>query len=200
MRVSLFTVLILSACGNSPHPSQPYDLTLSGALAPLGPQGDVAVSTVHLHLTNVSAVSDRSSSDGRAQVASLDLQPGASVDQDLPTAPPGLYSALALDFGDSVEPGLSIEAVWNMMPVHVSLYGGPYDVACDSPAPLELGRRARLSLSIDSSSWFSTVNLRRTSVDPDDNGIVLSNDDNSDVAMSLLINVVGSLKLDCAND
>ncbi len=192
--------MILSACGNSPQSSEPYDLVLHGALAPLGPQGAVAVSTVHLHLTNVSAVSDRSSTDARALVPSLDLQPGASVDHDLPTAPPGLYSALALDFGDSVEPGLMIEAVWNMNPVHVSLYGGPYDVACADPAPLELGRRARLSLSIDSSTWFSTVDLNRTTVDPDDNGIVLSNDDNEQVGNALLINVVGSLKLDCAND
>jgi hypothetical protein len=190
----------MSACGNSPHPQQPYDLTLHGSLAPLGPQGAVAVSTIHLHLIDVSAVSDRSSGDARAQVASLDLQPGASVDHDLPNAPPGLYSALALTFGDSVEPGLQLEAVWNMMPVHVMIYGGPYDVACAQPAPLQLGRRARLSLALDPSTWFSTVNLARTTVDPDDNGIVLSNDDNEEVASSLLINVVGSLKLDCAND
>ncbi len=194
------TLLLASACGNSPHAAQPYDLALHGALLPLGPQGDVAISTVHLHLTGVSAVSDRSSADDRTQVAALDLVPGGAVDRDLPTAPPGLYSAVALTFGDSVEPGLQAEAVWHMMPVHVSVYGGPYDVACAQPVSLQLGRRAKLSLQLDSSTWFTNLNLSRTSVDPDDNGIVLSNDDNADVALSLLINVVGSLKLDCAND
>ncbi len=193
-------LFIVAGCGNTSATAPVYDLTLHAELAPLTPSGEVAISTARLFLSGVTAVSDRSSSDARARVASIALTPGDATDQDLPSAPPGLYSAVALMLGDASTPGLDVQAVWNEKPVHATLAGGPYAIACADPVALALGSRARLALSADPARWFDGVDLSGVTSDADDNGIVLSEDDNQPQANLLLINVVASLKLDCGSN
>ncbi|HZS41062.1 MAG TPA: hypothetical protein VFF06_29740 [Polyangia bacterium] len=199
MRIAL-AALALTACGNASRPAPPYDLSLHAECGALQSANGVAISTVHLRLVGVTAVSDRASADGRAQVAEIDLSPGGAVDQDLPSAPPGLYSAVQLALGDAANAGVDVQAVWNGEPLHATVFGGPFDVACPTAAPLQLGRRAHLALHADPAAWFGGVDLASATTDSDDVGLLLSNDDNAPQAQQLLINVVASLKLDCSAD
>jgi hypothetical protein len=198
MRRLAALAVAMVGCGSPPPPQPVHDLALHAELAALEPSSDISISAAHLHLTGVTAVSDRSSSDPRAQVAAIDLSAGDSLDEDLPAAPPGLYSAVELTIGDANAPGIDVQAVWQATAIHVTISGGAFDVGCASPVTVALGDRARLSLRGDPASWFAGVDLSGVESDADDNGIVIGDDDNAPQAAVFLSNVLASLTLDCA--
>ena len=76
----------------------------------------------------------------------------------------------------------------------------PFDVGCPSPVRLDPGQRAQLTLGADPTSWFDGLDLGSAASDVDDNGIVISDDDNRPLAMALRANVLASFALDCASE
>ncbi len=151
-----------------------------------------------MHLSALHAVSDRSAVDPRAAANDVDLALGDAVDVALPSAPPGLYSAVDALLGSSADIGLDVQAVWHTARVHATLYSAPFDVGCAAPVAVDPGHRARLDVQIDPTVWFSGLDLGSATSDPDDAGIVISPDDNRPLAMVLLGNVITSFTLDCA--
>jgi hypothetical protein len=155
---------------------------------------DVAIASVALHLSALTAVSDRSAADARATASDVALGLGDASDLTLPAAPPGLYSAVDTELAS---PGVDVQAVWNAARVHATLASTPFDVGCPTPARLDPGQRVELTLHADPAAWFDGIDLGDAISDVDDNGIVISSDDNRELALTLAANVVASFTLDC---
>jgi len=191
--------LALFAGCHASSPTPPAGgLTLHVGVATAPTAGDVAIASVAMHLSALRAVSDRSAVDPRAAATDVDLALGDSVDLALPSAPPGLYSAVDALLGSSADTGRDVQAVWNTARVHATLVSAPFDVGCAAPVQLDPGHRARLTVMIDPASWFDGLDLANATSDPDDAGIVISPDDNRPLAAALLANVVASFSLDCS--
>ena len=180
----------------APPPAGGLTLHVELATAPIG--SDVAIASVAMHLSALRAVSDRSADDARAAATDVDLALGDSVDVALPSAPPGLYSAVDAVLGSSADIGLDVQAVWHMARVHATLPTAPFDVACANPVQLDPAHGARLTVAVDPAGWFDGVDLGNATSDPDDAGIVISPDDNAPLSAALLANVMASFTLDCA--
>jgi hypothetical protein len=198
MRLAALTcALLLAGChASSPAPAA-GGLVLDVALADAPTGSAVAIASVSLHLSRLAAVSDRSADDARATVSDVALMLGDHSETMLPTAPPGLYSAVGALLGDSADIGIDIQAVWNSARVHATLTSQPFDVDCAAPVRLDPGQHARLSLRADPASWFAGLDLSGATSDTDDAGIVVSDDDNRPLAAALLGNAVASFTLDC---
>jgi hypothetical protein len=175
-------------------------LTMHVALATAPTDGDVAIASASLHFGELVAVSDRSAGDPRAAMSEIALELGDARDLALPSAPPGIYSAVDTRLGTSAVAGLDVQGVWNGVRLHATLRGAPFDVACATTAGLEPGRRVELTLRADPAGWFDGVDLASTSSDEDDDGIVITDEDNAPLARALLANVIASFTLDCAAD
>jgi hypothetical protein len=188
----------LAGCHGSTTPPPAGGLTLHVALAAPPIDGDVAIASVALHLSALRAVSDRSAVDPRAAASDVDLMLGDGIDLALPSAPPGLYSAVDARLGSSADTGLEVQAVWNMARIHAAITTASFDVACATPVALDPGHRARLEVQIDPASWFDGLDLAGATSDPDDAGIVISADDNRPLQLALLANVTASFTLGCA--
>jgi hypothetical protein len=194
----LSLALALAAC-HSPPPPQPAGVTVRIALpAPTGPANGVTISAAQLELVTVSAVSDRAVADPRATMTAVEVALGATVDRSLPSAPPGLYSAVELTAGQGLTVGADVAGYWMGQAVHGTVSSGPFDVGCATPIAVEPGTSALLSLGADTASWFAGIDLSLSKTDADDQGILLSDDDNVGLAAVLLSNVVSSFHLDCA--
>jgi hypothetical protein len=193
-------ILLLAGCSGSPAPSQapPYGLLLRLGLGPAGPAlPDLSVSTLKLHLTQLAAVSDRGSSDPRAQAAAADVGFGETVQVELPSAPAGTYSALEWTLGDGSTSGISLAGTTAGEQIHLDLSGGPFAVRCDSPRTLAPGSRVQLTLGVDPSSWFEGVDLTGAANDQDDKGIIINMEDNATLAFEILGNAIKSFQLKC---
>jgi hypothetical protein len=197
MRLVALT-LALAGCHASTPPPASGGLTLHVALATASTASDVAIASVAMHLVELRAVSDRTAADARATAIDIDLALGDAKDLALPSAPPGLYSAVDALVGSGAESGLDVQAVWHTARVHVTLVSAPFDVGCANPVRLDPGHAARLDVQIDPASWFDGLDLGNAASDPDDTGIVISADDNRDLAAAMIANVMGSFALDCA--
>jgi hypothetical protein len=196
--LTLAVTVVLGGCHATTPAPPAAGLGVHVALATAPTGSDVAIASVAMHLSALRAVSDRSAVDPRAAATDVDLELGDSVDLDLPSAPPGLYSAVDALLGSSADLGLDVQAVWHMARVHATLVSAPFDVGCATPVQLEPGHRARLSVQIDPALWFDALDLGNAASDPDDAGIVISADDNRPLATALLANVMASFTLDCA--
>ncbi len=193
-------MLALAGCHASTPAPPVGGLTVHVSLATASTEGDVALASVAMHLAAVVAVSDRSADDPRAAMSDIDLGLGDTRDLTLPSAPPGLYSAVDAQLGGSADPGIDVQAVWHTARVHATLLSIPFDVGCPSPVRLDPGQRAQLTLGADPTSWFDGLDLGSAASDVDDNGIVISDDDNRPLAMALRANVLASFALDCASE
>ena len=193
-------VLALGGCHAASHPSTPSGggLTMQVALATASTDSDVAIASVALQLGQIVAVSDRSAGDARATLSNLTLGLGDTRELAMPVAPPGIYSAVDVRLGTPSEEGIGVEAVWSAVRVHVTLAGVPFDVGCPSPARLDPGAHVALTLRADPASWFDGIDLASVASDADDEGIVISDDDNREMAGMLRDNVLASFTLDCA--
>jgi hypothetical protein len=198
MRLVVLTLALAGCHAATTPPLAGGGLTVHLALATAPTGGDVAIASVALHLDQLRAVSDRTASDARATSSDIDLALGDTDDVALPSAPPGLYSAVDALVGSSADAGLDVQAVWHAARVHATLVAPPFDVRCATPVMLDPGHAARLTLQIDPSGWFAGVDLGGAASDPDDAGIVISDDDNQPLADALLANVMASFTLDCA--
>lgn len=198
MRLVALT-LALAGCHASTAAPAAGGLTLHVALATASTASDVAVASVALHLIGLRAVSDRTSSDPRATSSDIDLALGDTKDVSLPTAPPGLYSAVDAVLGSDADTGLDVQAVWHTARVHATLVSTPFDVGCADPVRLDPGHAARLDMQIDPATWFDGLDLGSAASDPDDTGIVISADDNRPLATALMANVTASFTLDCTS-
>ncbi len=196
MRLCLLVVALAGCHASSAAPAT-GGLTVRLALATAPIDSDVAIASVALRLGQMVAVSDRSDDDPRAALGELELGLGDTSDVTLPTAPPGIYSAVDAELGSATEDGLAIEAVWNSVAVHASLATAPFDVGCPSPTELDPGQRVALTFSADPASWFDGLDLSTAVSDADDDGIVLADDDNHAMDQVLLANVLASFTLDC---
>jgi hypothetical protein len=197
MRLVALT-LALAGCHASTAAPPAGGLAVHMSLASGTTTSDVAVASIGLHLSAITAVSDRSADDARAALSDVDLAMGDSADLTLPMAPLGLYSAVDVRLGGSADVGLDVQAVWHAARVHAMLTATSFDVGCASPVWLDPGRRARLSLRADPAGWFAGLDLGSAKSDEDDNGVVISDDDNRPLASALAANVVASFTLDCA--
>jgi hypothetical protein len=191
-------LLALAGCHTSTPPPAPAGLTLHVALATASTASDVAIASAAMHLVELRAVSDRTATDARATSSDIDLALGDAKDLALPSAPPGLYSAVDALVGSAADSGLDVQAVWHTARVHVTLVSAPFDVDCANPVRLDPGHAARMEVQIDPASWFDGLDLGNAASDPDDTGIVISADDNRDLAAAMLANVMASFTLDCA--
>jgi len=198
MRLVVLTLALAGCHAATPPPAAKSGLVVHVALSTAPTGGDVAIASVALRLDELRGVSDRSASDPRAASSEIDLQLGDATDVALPSAPPGLYSAVDALVGSSADTGLDLQAVWHAARVHATLVSPPFDIRCDTPVEVEPGRAARLAVAIDPSGWFANVDLTNATSDPDDAGIVISADDNQPVAAALLSNVMASFTLACA--
>ncbi|HEX8953241.1 MAG TPA: hypothetical protein VF945_15410 [Polyangia bacterium] len=195
---TLALAVVLGGCHASSTPPPAAGLLLHVALATAPTGSEVAIASAAMHLSALRAVSDRSATDPRAAASELDLALGDSLDVALPSAPPGLYSAVDAQLGSSADIGLDVQAVWHMARVHATLESAPFDVGCAMPVALDPGHRARLDVQIDPAGWFAGLDLANATADPDDAGIVVSADDNRPLAAALLANVTASFTLGCA--
>jgi hypothetical protein len=193
-------VLALAGCHAASAPLAPGGLEVRVSLGTAPTDGDVAIASGTLRLGQLAAVSDRSAGDARASVQNLELGLGDSHGLTLSSAPPGIYSAVDAELGTSSDDGLTVEAVWNAVRVHVTLAATPFDVSCPSPARLDPGKRVALTLYADPASWFDGIDLSTAASDADDEGIVIGDDDNRPMAMAVRANVLASFLLDCRID
>jgi hypothetical protein len=198
MRLAVLTLALAGCHASTTTAPATGGLTLHVALATASTENDVAIASVAMHLVQLRAVSDRSAVDPRATAADIDLALGDTRDLALPTAPPGLYSAVDALLGSSADSGIDVQAVWHTARVHATLVSTPFDVRCETPVRVDPGLGARLAVQIDPTSWFSGIDLGSAASDPDDNGIVISSDDNPPMANAMLANVMASFTLDCA--
>lgn len=192
-------MLLLVGCGNSsaPSASPPYGLLLRFGLGPAGPAlPDLSVSTLKMHLSQLTAVSDRGSNP-RAQTAAADVLFGETVQMELPSAPAGTYSALEWTLGAAGISGISLAGTTSGQQIHVDLSGGPFVAHCDTPRSLAPGQRVQLTLGVDPSHWFDGVDLSSAMDDDDDNGIILNMEDNATLALEILANAIKSFQLVC---
>ncbi len=198
MRLVLATLLFVAGChGAATAPPPAGALTLQLSLMAPASTGDVAIASAAMHLLSLVAVSDRSSNDPRATANDVDLGLGDMASLTLATAPPGLYSAVDARLGGSIDNGLDVQAVWHTARVHATLATAPFDVGCAQPVRLDPGAPAALELRADPSGWFAGLDLGNAVADVDDNGIVISEDDNRPLAEQLLANVLASFTLSC---
>jgi hypothetical protein len=198
--VRAWLVLLLFATGCDPMAtsSAPYGLSLKLAFdAPAQPVGEVSVSSATLHLTGLRAVSDRSSSDARAWLDRADLALGDQMSAELPEAPPGLYAGLDAQVGGGEDEGVDLQGIYKNVRVHVTISSVRFDVGCATPAMLERGHPVELTISTGLTRWFDGVDLSAVSADSDDNGIIISADDNADLAALISDNIARSFQLDC---
>jgi hypothetical protein len=177
--------------------SAPYGLLLHVALGASLPGGEVSVASLKLHLTDVTAVSDRASDDPRARQSASDVSFGDTVDAILPSAPPGTYSAVSWTLGDPVQSGVDLSGALGGLSLHLQLSSGPLDVRCPDPQTMAPGQRVQLTLSADASGWFDGVDLSSAKNDNDDNGFIINMEDNSVLAFEILKNVIKSFQLKC---
>jgi hypothetical protein len=191
-------LLALAGCHAASSAPPPSGLVVHVSLATAPTSSDVAVASVALSMPALTAVSDRSASDARATSSNVMLGLGDTTDLMLPSAPPGLYSAVDTQLGNAAGIGLELQAVWNAARVHATVTSTPFDVGCPTPVRLDPGHQATLTLHVDPASWFAGIDLHDATGDADDNGIVISADDNLDVAQTLVANAVASCTLDCA--
>jgi len=198
MRLVVLTLALAGCHVATPPAPAAAGLTMHVTLATPPTGGDVAVASIALRLDQLRAVSDRTASDARAAASDIELGLGDSTDVALPSAPPGLYSAVDALVGSSADTGLDVQAVWHAARVHATLVSPPFDVRCATPVQVDPGHAARLTVQIDPSGWFAGVDLGGAASDPDDAGIVISSDDNEPLADALLANVMASFSLDCA--
>jgi len=197
MRLCCLVVALAGCHASSPAPAA-GGLTVHLALAMASTDSDVAIASVTLRLGQLVAVSDRSDDDPRAALGELELGLGDTRDVTLPTAPPGLYSAVDAELGSATDDGLDVEGVWNSVRVHATLATAPFDVGCPTPASLAPGQHVALTFAADPASWFDGLDLSTAVSDADDDGIVIADDDNHPMDQLLLANVLASLTLDCA--
>jgi hypothetical protein len=191
---------LIAGCGDAaaPGPSANYGLMLRIGLGPAPPSlPDLSLSTLRLHLTGVTAVSDRGSDDARARHDAADIDFGETVEAELPSAPAGTYSALAWTLGDTAAAGIDLMGTTGGQRIHVQLTGGPFDARCATPRVLAPGQRARLTLTADPGGWFDGVDLTQAMNDEDDNGIIINMEDNSVLAYEILGNTIKSFRLEC---
>jgi hypothetical protein len=201
MRSVAALLFVLAGChAASPPAPSVGGLSMEVTLSTASTAGDVAIASAALRLAQVVAVSDRSAADPRATMSDLDLALGDTRELALPIAPPGIYSAVDAQLGSSSDGGLDIQAVWNAVRVHVTLQTHQFDVACASPASLTPHGHVSLTLQADPAGWFDGLDLAGAASDADDEGIVISEDDNRPMAEMLLGNVLASITLDCAAD
>jgi hypothetical protein len=191
-------MLALAGCHAASSTPPPSGLVVHVSLATAPTNGNVAIASVALSLPALTAVSDRSAGDARATSSDVTLGLGDSTDLTLPSAPPGLYSAVDTQLGSPAGIGLELQAVWNAARVHATITSPPFDVGCPTPVRLDPGHQAQLTLHVDPASWFGGIDLMDAVGDVDDNGIVISADDNQDLAQTLVSNAVASFTLDCA--
>jgi hypothetical protein len=195
-------VLFAAAChGSSSSVTPPPPPSLAVHLvfgAPATTPGNLQVAAAGLHLQALTAVSDRSAADPRARLSDLDLAMGGTVDDVLSPAPPGLYSSvnLILDGPDGI--GVDLAGAWGQVPLHVQLRTDPFGIACAAPVRLDPGQRLQLALRADPGRWFDGIDLSKAVSDADDDGILLSEDDNHAIAVGVRANVIASFALDCA--
>jgi len=193
-------VLALAGCHGASAPPAPGGLEVRVSLGTAPTDGDVAIASVTLRLGQLAAVSDRAAGDARATVSNLELGLGDTHQLTLSSAPPGIYSAVDAELGTSSDAGLTVQAVWNAVRVHVTLAATPFDVSCPSPARLDPGQRVALTLYGDPARWFDAIDLGAAVSDVDDEGIVISDDDNRALAVAVRDNVLASFQLDCRLD
>jgi hypothetical protein len=196
MRLAALTLALTGCHASTPAPAA-GGLAVELSLADASGDGDVAVASIAMRLSTLTAVSDRSAVDSRAALSDVVLAMGDHADRALPQAPPGLYSAVDVRLGDGSDVGVDVQAVWHAARVHASLTSTAFDVRCADPVRLEPGQRARLSVRADPSSWFAGLDLGSSISDADDNGIIINADDNRPLAAALLANVIASFSLDC---
>jgi hypothetical protein len=196
MRLALWASLLVG-CGASP-PASPTALGLHAEFAaPSRAAPPLSVATAAIHLVDVVAVSDRSSSDGRARVATLDLPMAGATDVELSGVAPALYSGLAFALGDADTPGIDVAGALGTSHLHATLSSGAVYVSCTTPIALAPAARVHLSLRVDPSGWFDGLDLASASADTDDNGIIISSDDNAGLAERLLASALATFVLDC---
>jgi hypothetical protein len=198
---ALAVCLLAAGCHGSSGPAappSPPSLALELALAaPAAAVGDLEIAAAGLHVQSLTAVSDRSADDARARLDDLEVAMGGSIDALL-SPPPGLYSRVnaVLDGADGI--GVDLAGAWGGKSLHVQLAPGPFVVACASPARLDPGQRVQLRLRSDPGRWLDHVDLSQAVSDADDDGILISDDDNRPLAAAVRANVVASFTLDCA--
>jgi hypothetical protein len=201
VRLQLKALVALAALGCGGAAATPGATVLAvdaDFAAPATLPAGLSVATAQLHLVSLVAVSDRSSSDARARVAELDLPMAGTAAATLAAAPPGLYSGLAFVLGDGDAPGIDIEGTVNDLRLHVTLAHSLVYATCPDPLQLDPGGRVMLSLHADPSGWFDGVDLSTVMQDSDDNGVLISDDDNAALAARILANARQSFILDCA--
>jgi hypothetical protein len=191
--------LLLSACGGgSPAlPATALGLHVRFA-APSQPNPSVSLATAQLHMLAVEAVSDRSTTDGRARVDEVDLAMAGASDTKLTGVAPALYSGVAFALGNVGDSGVDLTGAVGTNKLHATLSAPSVYVSCDAPLTLDPGGAVQLTLSVDPTHWFDGIDLSTLMVDSDDNGIILSSDDNADTAALLLGHVLETFQLACS--
>jgi hypothetical protein len=191
-------VVLLAGCGSAPATPAPTELDLTADLAaPVQLPTGISIAAANLHLIGIHAVSDRSSSDPRTRVATIDLAMAGSSSASLSAAPPALYSGLSFTLGDSTAPGIDLMGSYKTSRLHATIANAQVYVSCPDPLALDPGTRISLALHGDVSHWLDGVDLGSIATDNDDNGIVISADDNAAMAARIQANVAGSFSLDC---
>src|SRR4051812_7332563 len=94
MRLALAALALAGCHASKPAPVTRGGLTIHVSVATAPTDSDVAIASVALHLSELRAVSDRNAVDARASASDIELALGDSQDLPLPSAPPGLYSAV----------------------------------------------------------------------------------------------------------
>ena len=195
------TLIFTLAAGCHAAPATPTAPVLAVRLsfaALSGTAGPVTVTTAILHLSWLTAVSDRTAVDARTRVDHIDLAIGDERVEALPQAPPGLYSTVNTQLDSADHVGVDVSGLYAGNSLHATLDGGPFDVSCPEAVRLDPGMHAELGLSVDLRSWFNGIDLQSVLSDMDDRGIVITDDDNSPLADALMKNVMGSFRLSCA--
>jgi hypothetical protein len=191
---------LLSACGSGSSSLPPTTLALHAQFAaPSAPTPNLSVATAELHLYGIEAVTDRSATDGRARVDAIDLAMAGASDDKLSGVAPALYSGVAFALGDTDTFGVDLSGAFGTLKLHATLTAPSVYVSCDAPFELPPGGTVQLTLSADPTHWFDGVDLSTAMSDADDNGIILSSDDNADEAALLLAHVLDTFKLGCSS-
>lgn len=194
----LWVTLLAVGCHGADAPSLTGGLTVHLELMAPRQPATVAIASAAMHLGSITAVSDRDADAARATGRDVDLTLGTAADVTLGDAPPGLYSAVDAELGSASQLGLDVQGVWRAVRVHATVETVPFDVGCASPVRVDPGVPARLTLRADPADWFAGLDLGSAVGDVDDNGIVISDDDNRALLAAFEANLVASFQLDCA--
>jgi hypothetical protein len=198
MRRWWLAIVLLGGCGSTPATPAPTELDLTAELAaPVQLPTGISIAAANLHLSGIHAVSDRSSADPRTRVATLDLAMAGSASANLTAVPPALYSGLSFTLGDSMVPGIDLMGSYKTSRLHATISNAAVYVSCPDPLALAPGTHIGLRLEGDVSHWLDGVDLGTIATDNDDNGIVISQDDNAVMAARIQANVAGSFSLNC---